>query len=261
MRIPVVCDLDGVVWLGDEPIPGSAAAVEALRAAGHRVLFATNFSFAPVEETERKLERCGIPAQGDVVTSAQAAAHVVHPGERVLVCAGPGVVQAVEQRGASVVTRGRIDAVIVGFHRTFDFEVMSRASSAVRGGARLIGTNDDATYPTPQGEIPGGGAILASVEVASGCAALVAGKPHQPMADLVRHMLGFGAGSGKDAVGARMVMVGDRPSTDGLFARRLGCRYAQVWSGVTAQHDSVEPRPDLSADSLAGIADLLLAEE
>ncbi len=260
MRVPVVCDLDGVVWLGDDPIPGSAAAVASLREAGHRVLFATNFSFAPVEETERKLERVGIPARGDVVTSAQAAAHVVRPGERVLVCGGPGVVQAVEQRGAEVVTRGRIDAVIVGFHRTFDFEAMTRASSAVRSGARLIGTNDDATYPTPQGEIPGGGAILASVQVASGTPALIAGKPHQPMADLVRSLV-WGDGSGADeALVARMVMVGDRPSTDGLFARRLGCRYAQVWSGVTRAHESVEPRPDLAADDLAGIASLLLAE-
>lgn len=260
MRVPVVCDLDGVVWLGDEPIPGSAAAIQALRDRGHRVLFATNFSFAPVEETERKLERCGIPARGDVVTSAQAAAHVVHPGERVLVCAGPGVVQAVEQRNAEVVTRGRIDAVIVGFHRTFDFEAMTRASSAVRQGARLIGTNDDATYPTPHGEIPGGGAILASVEVASGRSALVAGKPHQPMADLVRHLLGLGDDVQDRSLLSRMVMVGDRPSTDGLFARRLGCRYAQVWSGVTGRHETVEPNPDLSADSLAGIAALLLAE-
>ena len=269
MRVPVVCDLDGVVWLGDDPIPGSAAAVASLREAGHRVLFATNFSFAPVEETERKLERVGIPARGDVVTSAQAAAVVVHPGERVLVCGGPGIVQAVEQRGAEVVTRGRIDAVIVGFHRTFDFDAMTRASSAVRAGARLIGTNDDATYPTPQGEIPGGGAILASVQVASGASAIIAGKPHQPMADLVRaRLLTGGVEPGSDAIDGSlldrmvmgMVMVGDRPSTDGLFARRLGCRYAQVWSGVMKANTSIEPHPDLTADDLAGVAELLLRE-
>lgn len=253
MRCSVVCDLDGVVWLGDEPIAGSAEAVAALRAAGHRVLFATNFSFSPVSETERKLERFGIPAEGNVVTSAQAAAHVLSPGERVLVFGGPGIIEAVGERGAEVVTDGPADAVIVGFHRSFDFEAMTRASAAVRAGARLIGTNDDATYPTPQGEIPGGGAILASVEVASGAAALVAGKPHQPMADLVHSRL--------DDHGARaeMVMVGDRPSTDGLFAQRLGCRYAQVWSGVTRRR-AVEPSPDLEGSDLLAIAELLLAE-
>ena len=79
MRAPVLCDLDGVIWLGDEPIPGSAGAVARLRAAGHRVVFVTNFSFSPVEEMEAKLAHHGIPAAGDVITSAQAAAHVVQP--------------------------------------------------------------------------------------------------------------------------------------------------------------------------------------
>lgn len=250
MRHPVLCDLDGVIWLGDEPIPGSAEAVARLRAAGHRVLFVTNFSFAPVAETERKLARHGIPATGDVVTSAQAAAHVVSPGERVMIFGGPGIAEAVETRGAEVVTRGRIDSVIVGFHRTFDFEAMTRASAAARAGARFIGTNDDATYPTPDGPIPGGGAIIASIAVASGVTPLVCGKPHQPMADLIRHRLGV--------LDAGTVMVGDRPDTDGLFARRLGCRYAQVWSGVTPQGATVAPVPDLSGNTLAEIADVVI---
>lgn len=250
MRFPVLCDLDGVIWLGDEPIPGSAAAVADLRAAGHRVLFVTNFSFAPVEVTEDKLARHGIAAAGDVVTSAQAAAQLVHPGERVLVCGGPGIVQAVEQRGAEVVQDLDVDAVVVGFHRSFDFEVMTQASTAVRRGARLIGSNDDATYPTPAGPIPGGGAILAAVAVASGQSPLIAGKPHQPMADLVRKLLG--------GVPPEAVMVGDRPDTDGLFAERVGCRYAQVWSGVTSPHDTVNPQPALVALNLRALVDQLL---
>jgi len=248
----VLCDLDGVIWLGDEPIPGSADAVASLRAAGHLVLFVTNFSFAPVEETEAKLARHGIPAEGAVITSAQAAAHLVEPGDRVLVCAGPGVEQAVEARGAEVVTRGRIDAVIVGFHRTFDFEVMTRASAAVRNGARFIGTNDDATYPTPAGPIPGGGAILASVAVASGVTPIVAGKPHRAMAALVHERLG---GLSPDAV-----MVGDRASTDGLFAVQLGCRYGHVWSGVSRPGDAVEPRPAVTGDNLADLVRQLLRQ-
>jgi 4-nitrophenyl phosphatase len=251
----VLCDLDGVIWLGDEPIPGSREAVERLRAAGRRVLFVTNFSFDPVEAMERKLARHGIEAAGDVVTSAQAAAHLIQPGERVLVCAGPGVVEAVERRGGEVVTDGRVDAVIVGFHRSFDFAVLERASTAARDGARLIGTNDDATYPTPNGPIPGGGAILAAVAVASGVVPIVAGKPHEPMAALVRDILGASDG-GADL--ASTVMVGDRPSTDGAFAATLGCRYAQVWSGVVARGTMIDPAPDVVADDLAALADLMI---
>jgi ribonucleotide monophosphatase NagD (HAD superfamily) len=95
-----VLDLDGVVWLAEQPIDGAAAAVERLRARGDRVLFATNNSWARLEDQEAKLDRMGIPAAGDVVTSAMAAATLVDAGERVLVCGGPGVVQAVAARGA-----------------------------------------------------------------------------------------------------------------------------------------------------------------
>ena len=69
----VLCDLDGVVWLSHQPIAGSVEAIARLRAAGHRVLFVTNNSSARVEVQEAALESIGIPAAGDVLTSAQAA--------------------------------------------------------------------------------------------------------------------------------------------------------------------------------------------
>src|SRR5690606_18514997 len=90
-----VLDLDGVIWLADQPMAGAAEAVARLRDGGERVLFVTNTSYAPVGEQEAKLERFGIPARGDVVNSAMAAATLVAPGERALVCGGPGVVEAV----------------------------------------------------------------------------------------------------------------------------------------------------------------------
>jgi 4-nitrophenyl phosphatase len=251
-RPVVLLDLDGVVWLSRRPIKGSVAAIAALRTAGHRVLFVTNNSAPLLREHETALESIGVPATGDVVTSSMAAAHLVAPGERVLVCGGSGVAEAVERRGATVVDAGECDAVIVGFHRDFDYEGLRRAASAVIGGARLIGTNADATYPTPEGPIPGGGAILAAVRVASGTIGDVAGKPHEPMAQLVRSIIG-------DDAAPSAVMIGDRPDTDGLFARALGCRYAHVWSGVTPAGTLVSPTPDLVAADLAAIAATLLA--
>ena len=164
----IVCDLDGVIWLGDRPIPGSSDAVAALRAAGHRFLFVTNNSFSTARDDEAKLASFGIPAAGDVVTSGRAAATLVAPGERVLLCAGPGAAEELATAGAVLVDGSSsdgdapVDAVVVGFHRSFDYEEMRRAATAVRGGARLLATNDDATYPTPEGPIPGGGAILAA---------------------------------------------------------------------------------------------------
>lgn len=246
--MPFALDLDGVVWLGDEPIPGAADAVARLRAAGEAVVFCTNNSNQPVAEVEAKLARQGIAPEGGVVTSAMAAAALIRPGERVLICAGPGAVEAVGARGAVAVRTGDADAVLVGFHLDFDYERLRAAAAAVRGGARLLATNDDATYPTVDGPIPGGGAILAAVETASGATATVAGKPHPPMVELIRARLGTTG-----------VMVGDRADTDGRFAVALGYRFALVLSGVTPSADGVIPTPDVVAPDLATLVDNLLA--
>lgn len=255
-RCVVLCDLDGVVWLAHHPIAGSVQAIADLRATGHRVLFVTNNSGDTIEVQQAALAALGIPAEGDVLTSAIAAARLVQPGERVLVCGGDGVRQAVRSRGATVVgddgSDEKADVVMVGFHRSFDYAGLTRAATAVRRGARLIGTNDDATYPTPDGPIPGGGSILAAVETAAGVAAVIAGKPHEPMAELVRAEVG-------DQAALAAVMVGDRPSTDGLFAQTLGCAYAHVHSGVTPRGAPVSPAPELIADDLAAVAAAILA--
>ncbi len=246
-----VLDLDGVVWLDDQPLPGAAEAVTRLRAAGERVLFVTNNSSVRIADQEAKLAEQGIPAIGDVVTSAVVAAGLVAPGERAFICAGPGVEEAVLARGALPVRDGDAEVVVVGYHRDFDYDELDRASRAVRRGARLLATNDDATYPTPEGPVPGGGAILAAVATAAGVAPLVAGKPYRPMADHVRAL-----------VGPSGVAVGDRPDTDGRFARALGFEWVLVLSGVTRAADlPVDPAPDRVELDLASAVDAALAGE
>jgi len=259
MPAAVLCDLDGVVWLARQALPGAPEAVSALRVAGVRVVFVTNNSAAPLAEQEAALDAIGIPARGDVITSAIAAAHLIAPGERVMVCGGPGVAEAVTRRGAQPVagdddTGGPVDAVVVGFHTDFDYTRLRIAATAVLAGARLIGTNDDPTYPTPAGPIPGGGSILAAVATASGVAPTIAGKPYGPMAATVLAEL-----EGLDPT--TLLMVGDRPSTDGRFAVALGCPFALVRSGVTAPGVPVEPRPDIDAADLAAVAALVIAAD
>ena len=244
-----VFDLDGVIWLGDEPIAGSREAIATLLAGGADVLFVTNMSAVPVAEVEAKLARQGIDGTGRVVTSALAAASLLEPGSRALLCAGPGVREALEVRGITVVTEGPADAVVVGYHRDFDYERMTVAARAVWGGARLIATNDDAAYPTSEGLLPGGGAILASIVTATGVSAEVAGKPNAPITDLVRTLLG-----------PTGVMVGDRLDTDGGFARSLGYRFALVLTGVTTAADlPAVPAPDLVASNAAEVVRELFA--
>ena len=249
----VLCDLDGVVWLAHEPIRGSVEAVARLRRdLGCRVIFVTNNSAARIADQEAVLASIGIPAEGDVVTSAVAAAGLLRPGARVLVCGGPGVAEAVERAGGVVVdgddtSRSPVDAVVVGFHRQFDYERMRIATAAVLDGARLIATNDDPTYPTPDGPIPGGGAIVASIAVASGVPPVVAGKPFAPMADAIARML-------PGVPGHSLLMVGDRITTDGEFASAIGCPFALVRSGVTAPGDEVAVAAALDVADLAAVA-------
>jgi len=247
-----ILDLDGVVWLSDDVIPGVPEAVTRLRDAGEAILFLTNNSSVRVDDLMEKFEGMGITVKPDeIVTSAQAAASLLEKGSTALVCAAAGVREALEARGVRAVDDGPADAVVVGFHKDFDYGRLNAAYQAVRGGARLIGTNDDTTYPTPDGPIPGGGALLASVAAAAGVEPEVAGKPYQPMADVVRERLG------DDADGT---LVGDRPDTDGRMAERLGFRFALVFTGVTSRDDlPVEPEPDVTADDLAGLVDQELA--
>jgi 4-nitrophenyl phosphatase len=240
-----ILDLDGVVWLAEDVIPGVPEAVDRLREAGNTILFLTNNSSRPVVELVKKFRGMGISVDSDeIVTSAQAAATMVEPGSTVLVCAGAGVREALEERGVHMVDEGDADAVIVGFHTEFDYWRLNAAYQALRGGARLIGTNDDTTYPTPNGPMPGGGSLLAAVAAAGGVEPEVAGKPYQPMADTVRARIGGAVDDGW--------LVGDRPDTDGLMAKRLGIPFALVFSGVTSEDDlPVDPEPVTTAPDLA----------
>lgn len=240
-------DCDGVVWLADTPIPGGDEAVRRLRAAGERVVYLTNNSYTRRADQVTKLASMGLdPAPGDVLTSAMAAARLLATGERTLVIGGPGLLAELEGHGADVVEAGSgagvdgVATVVVGMDPTFDFAKLAAATTALRAGARLIGTNDDATYPTPHGLWPGAGSLLAAVARAAGVVPVVAGKPNDPAAALVAEL-----------VGPVAVAVGDRPSTDGRMARKLGARFGLVLTGVTAPgHGPVDPEPDREATDL-----------
>jgi len=236
----VACDLDGVIWRGDAPIASAADGIARLRAAGLRVAFVSNNSNSPVGDVVGKLGRMGVPATpGDVVTSAMAAAWLLAQslaaGARVLTSAGPGVREALAEHGLVAVDAAPADAVVVGFHRDFDYDGLDRASAAVRAGARFVATNMDATYPIPGGLIPGAGSLVAAVATASGSRPEVAGKPEPPTVGIIR-----------ERFGTTGVVVGDRPSTDGALATALGWPFALVLSGVTAAvaPPGGEPIPD-----------------
>ena len=251
----VCCDLDGVVWRGDEPIAGAPEGVATLRADGLRVVFVTNNSAGTRAEYAAKLVGFGVPATpDDILGSAAAAAGLLRadlaPGARVLAFAGPGVREALVEAGLVPVEDEPAEAVIAGWHRDFDFDGLARASDAVRGGARFVATNLDPTYPSANGFLPGSGALVAALATAAGRQPTVAGKPYAPMAALVR-----------EACGDRGVMIGDRPSPDGALAAALGWPFALVLSGVAragGEETVPDPPPAFVAADLGALAPVLV---
>ena len=244
-----VIDLDGVMWLGDRPIEGSSAAVAELLGRGDRVVFATNNSTATGEARAGQLVAHGLPEGIEVVTSADAAAGMVGADDVALVVGGEGLADALRSVGCTVrrvrpatpeqeVADGPLTVVVVGLDPHFDYNTLDRAAGAVRAGARLIATNTDPTFPLASGLAPGAGSLVAAVEVAGGTRAEVAGKPHEPMAGLLRAHLGPDLADG-------VVVVGDRLDTDGALAELLGWPFALVLSGVTTRMPA-EPRPPVA---------------
>ena len=240
--MPWVLDLDGVIWLGGDPVPGGADAVALLRAAGEAVVFVTNNASARVVEQEAKLAAMGIEAAGAVITSAQAGASLLTPDERVFVIGGPGLQEEVARRGCRVVDGPTCDVVISGLDRDLTYDDLRTATLAIRAGARWVLTNEDVTFPTPYGLEPGAGSIGAAIRAATGAEPVVAGKPHEPLAAVVRERLG-----------ADGIVVGDRLDTDGALAGALGYRFGLVLTGVTSADDlPIEPEPwAVAADLLA----------
>ena len=223
--------------------------------AGHDVLFATNNSAATIAQQEAKLARFGIDASERILSSAMAAASLVSEGERIFVMGGAGIIEAVEARGGICVPimagdagPPELDAVVVGLDWDLSYDRLRMAVTAIRNGARFIGTNHDPTYPTEHGLWAGGGSIVAAVQTAVEAEPVYAGKPHRPMADLAIERLGTDA-----------LMIGDRDDTDGDFARTAGYRFGMVLSGVTSAEEAaaLDPAPDVIA---ADAAEMLAME-
>ena len=248
----LICDLDGVVYLGSKPIPGSAGALSALTAAGWNILMCTNNSSrSPGEVAERIHDVTGFRIRPEsVLTSAQAAAFMLAPFKpRCFVLGGSGIVDALASADIPVVESAEgAEAVVVGLTTDLTYSWLREAVTAVFQGARLIATNLDTTFPTESGLWPGGGAIVAAVETATGVKAEPAGKPWPPMRELVAKYL----------VPGPVWIAGDRPDTDLALAEGTDWKTALVLSGVTPASAEVETAPDLVAPDLATVGRFLL---
>lgn len=251
----VLLDLDGVVYIGPDAVPGAVEAVEGAGRRGARLAYVTNNAARPPGDVAEHLRELGIRcADEDVVTSAQAAATLLAedlpPGSPVLVVGGEGLVRALEEVGLRAVGPGEDDpvSVVSGFSPEMSWRLLAEGTYAVRAGLPWVATNLDRTVPTPRGAAPGNGALVRLVADAAGREPdRVAGKPERPLLDEALRRSG-----------ARSALfVGDRLDTDVEGARAAGVDCLLVLTGVSTPVDLVgaapERRPDFVAADLGGL--------
>jgi len=247
-------DLDGVVYVGPAAVAGAREHLLEARSMGMRLAYVTNNASRTPDVVADHLRDLGMPAEdGDVVTSAQAAARVmaelVDPGSRVLVVGGEGLRAALVERGLAPVSSADDEpaAVVQGFSPDLGWSLLAEGAYALERGIPWVASNTDLTIPTPRGRAPGNGTFVEVLQRATGRKPVVAGKPETPMhAEAVAR-----TGS------RRPLVVGDRLDTDIEGANRADVPSLLVFTGVTDEADVVlatdELRPAFISDDLGGL--------
>ncbi len=237
-----VLDLDGVVYIGSAAVSGAIEGISAAQAHGMHLAFVTNNASRPPHAVVDHLRRLGLEASDhDVVTSAQAAARLVAEavpaGSAVYVIGGPGLHEALGERGLAPVTT--LDeapvAVVQGYGPDMPWSQVINGAILVREGVPWVASNRDLTVPTERGPGPGNGCLVNLVAEYAGREPVVAGKPMPPLFEETLLRVG----------GDRPLVVGDRIDTDIEGAHAVGWDSLLVMSGVTTLADLAALEPGL----------------
>ena len=246
-----ICDMDGVIYHGNRLLPGVVEFVNWLKAEQKKFLFLTNSSERTPRELQMKLRHMGIDVDEEhFYTSALATAAFLHsqkPRGSAYVIGQAGVVNALYDAGYTM-NDINPDYVVIGESVEYTYTKIIRAVHHVRNGARLIGTNPDVTGPVEGGIVPATGALMAPIELATGCRAYYVGKPNPLM---MRHALKKIGVQREDTA-----IIGDRMDTDIVAGIESEISTILVLSGVTCDADvtTFAYRPDCI---LSGVGDLV----
>ena len=244
----LIVDMDGVLWRGDESMPGLQQFFEFLRQHDVGFCLATNNASRLPEQYAAKLARFGveIPVES-ILSAAQAAAAylagIAPPGTHVYAIGREGTRQALEEHGFVLIDEGAgyvgAEYVVSGWDRDLTWEKLKTAALLIHEGASFIGTNPDTSFPTERGPVPGNGAQLAALQATTGVAPTVIGKPEPWMyEEAMRRM---------NARPETTAVIGDRLDTDIEGGVRAGITTILTLSGITAEADlAASPiKPDL----------------
>ena len=225
----LVIDMDGVLWQGDIPLPGLHEFFHVLGQRKIKFVLATNNNTQTPEGFAHKAGKFGIDVQPEQVVTASVATvqylRLKYPaGSRVYVVGEAPLKDLISKAGFTLADSG-VDAVVATLDRQLTYEMLKRATLLIRAGAEFIGPNPDVAYPTSEGMVPGGGAILAAIAAGSECQPLIMGKPENWMFKIAMERMQLNV----DETGS----LGDRFDTDILGAQRLGLKTILVLSGVS----------------------------
>ena len=250
-----VLDLDGVVYVGPDAVPGAPEALNAAQERGMHLAFVTNNAARPPATVGDHLRRLGVDAHDeDVVTSAQAAARLLSrdlpEGSEVFVIGGEGLQLALRERGLVPVTEisDAVAAVVQGYGPDMPWTRVVQGAICVRSGLPWVVSNTDMTIPTATGIGPGNGTLVGLVARFADREPEVAGKPSSPLFEETLARVG----------GERPLVVGDRLDTDIEGAVAMGWDSLLVLTGVTGLEELVaataEVRPTYLAPDLETLA-------
>ncbi len=233
-----VFDLDGVVYRGEVPLPHAIETLNALLDSGRSLFYLTNNATYTRQQYAQRLTRMGIPAHPEqFITSAWATTLYLQkalPNGKLFVIGEPGLEEELQAGGFFLVEDPETtppDAVVVGIDRRFTYQRLAQAQHAILQGAHFIATNADPTYPAEDRLLPGAGAIVSAIAVATGIKPTVIGKPNP---EILNPYI-----QNKILNPSTTLLVGDRLDTDIALANALHMPCALVLTGVSTREDVV----------------------
>ncbi|WDF02004.1 HAD-IIA family hydrolase [Shouchella hunanensis] len=244
-------DLDGVIYIGSEPLPEAVETLERLRRDRKMIRFLTNDPCTTRKKTVSRLNRLGIEASDEeVITSGWATAQYLQKEKirTALVLGDEHLKWECQQVGITIDVQDTVDAVVVGWDGDVSFHDIQLAARCIHKGATFVATNPDRTYPTPEGPLPAVGAMVEAIRVSTEKRPIIVGKPYPYMFE--KAMADFSSSD-------RIVMVGDNPYTDVLGAHQSGIPTILISDQETTKFPSARDfrNPDVTIPNLKCLFD------
>lgn len=228
-------DLDGTVYRGTEAVEEAANFVERLQQKGVEPFFVTNNASMTQQQLKDKMAAFGIKAKKErIMSSAIAAAKYIkrwYPRRSVYMIGSDGLEQALQQEGLERVQE-LAGIVLMGIDRNINYDKLATACLEIRNGAIFLSTNQDLSFPSEKGFLPGNGAFTTLVSASTDVEPVYIGKPEIHMLEAIQHEYGFQK--------SEMVMIGDNYDTDIQAGIRFGIDTIHVNTGVTRMETVLE---------------------